>query len=208
VLQSTLAADPSAVPVFLGEPGWTAPAVVAATPRLAALSFDGAGPDIPSPVCFTNLAGVTVRTVMLVVRGAPADLATLADSPEPARLRIAPEGYPAPAMTAAERALTEGLTPGRWQIVELDFAQPVELSSLFFGGSAGRPGWLRNWRGEIAEAVCFDAPPGGDVRAGVAGYLSLRWGFRGHPTTPAQRAAAISAGLHYGIVWGSVFILK
>jgi hypothetical protein len=137
-------------------------------------------------------------------------MATLIDAPEAARLRIAPdEWWPGFETTAAERALTERFLPGPWQVVEADFSAAASLRRLFFGGSAGRPAWLRNWRGEIAEIVCFGAPPGGDARAGVAHYLSLRWGIAGvPPATPAQREAAVSAGLHYGLAWGTAVILK
>jgi hypothetical protein len=208
VFQAALAHDPGAVPAFAGEPGWTTPAVVPATPKLGALSFGGTGPGVPSPVCFTNLPEVSVQTVVLATRGSAVDLATLVDAPETARLRIAPDGFPAPGMTAAERVLTEGLIPGQWQIAEIDFSGPAPLASLFFGGTAGRPEWQRNWRGEIAEIVCFGTPPNADVRAGVANYLSIRWGVGGHPATPAQRTAAVATGLRYGLVWGTSVILK
>jgi hypothetical protein len=209
VFQATLAPNPEAVPVFAGEPGWEAPAALPVTPKLSALSFAGEGPDVPSPVCFTNFPGVAVHAVILVTRGGAADLATLVDAPEPARLRFAPAGWPAPAMTASERALTERFVPGQWQATGVDLDRLVPLEALFFGGSAGRPEWRRNWRGEIAEIVCFDAPPGGDLAAGVAHYLALRWGIAGvPPATPAQRAAAVNAGLRRGLAWSSLFFIK
>jgi len=208
VLQSMLAADPAAIPVFAGQPGWAAPAAVAATPELDALSFDGTGPDIPSPVCFTNAPNAAVQTVILAVRGSAADLATLADAPETARIRIAADGDPEPDMTDAERALTESLTPGQWQVAEIDFDEPASLDGVFFGGSRGRPEWLRNWRGEIAEVVGFSTSPGGDVRAGVANYLAIRWGFGGYPANAEQRQAAINAGLNSGHVWGTILFFK
>ena len=48
VLQSALAADPAAVPVFANDPGWTAPAAVAATawPRDRSARV---GPERPAP---------------------------------------------------------------------------------------------------------------------------------------------------------------
>lgn len=208
VLQSTLAADPAAIPAFSGEPGWSVPATVPAAPDLDVLSFDGTGPGIPSPVRFTNRPNATVQTVILAMRGNATNLATLVDSPVTARLRIAADGCPVPDMTSAERVLTEALTPGWWQISEVDLDQPAPLADLFFGGSAGRPGWLRNWRGEIAEAIGFNTPPGEDVRAGVANYLAIRWGTGGHPATARQRQAAIDAGLDYGCAWGTLFIFK
>ena len=208
MLQSALAADPAAVPVFANDPGWTAPAAVAATPELDALSFDGSGPGIPSPVCFTGATNAAVRTVILAVRGSATNLATLADAPEAARLRIAADGDPGPDMTDAERALTESLTPDQWQIAEIDFEEPASLDGVYFGGSAGRPEWLRNWRGEIGEVVGFNTPPDGDVRAGVANYLAIRWGVGGHPANAEQRQAAIAAGLNSGHVWGTVLFFK
>ena len=209
VLQAALAADLGVSVAFPDEPGWGAPAAVPAGRGLAALSFGGEGLDIPSPVRFTNMPGVVAQTVILAARGGLADLATLVDGPETARLRAAPEGSPEPEMTGMERALTDALLPGQWQVIEVDFAQPADLSALFFGGSAGRPAWRRNWRGEIAEAVVFDVPPGGDVRAGVANYLAIRWGAGARPATPEQRAAAVAAGLrHGGIVWRSALFLK
>jgi hypothetical protein len=209
VLQSTLAADARAAAVFAGQPGWAPPASNAVTPKLRALSFDGAGPGIPSPVCFTNLPGAAVRTVILAARGSAADLATLVDAPETARLRIAREGGAEPGMTAAERSLAEQFSPGQWRVFEIGFSRDTPLAGLFFGGSAGRPEWARNWRGEIAEAVCFGAPPDADTRAGVAHYLALRWGIAGvPPATAAQRQAAAGAGLHCGLVWATVFIVK
>jgi hypothetical protein len=202
VYQTALALEPAAVPAFAGEPGWTLPAFTVATPKLNALSFGGAGPGIPSPVCFTNAPGISVRTVILAARGSAADMATLIDAPETARLRTASdEWWPGLETTAAERSLTERFLPGPWQVVEADFGAAVNLARLSFGGSSGHPGWLRNWRGEIAEIVCFGAPPDGNVRAGVAHYLALRWGIAGvPPAAPAQREAAVSAGLHYGLL--------
>jgi len=208
VFQSTLASDPSAVPVFIGEPGWITPAAVSAIPKLNALSFDGAGPDIPSPVCLTNATNAAVQTVVLAVRGNAADLATLVDAPVTARIRIAAEGCPEPDMTAAERALTVSLTPGQWQVAEVDFDLPAGLPEVFFGGSAGRPEWLRNWRGEIAEVVAFNTTPDEDARAGVANYLAVRWGIGGYPANARQRQAAIDAGLNYGSTWGTLLFFK
>jgi hypothetical protein len=204
VFQSTPASDPRTATAFGAEPGWGVPAAVPVTPKLSAVSFDGGGTNTPSPVCFADTATVTVQTLILATRGDSTDLATLIDAAGTARLRISQEAE----MSEAERSLTEQFLPGQWLTVEIDFETPTDLSGLFFGGSAGRPEWSRNWRGEIAEVVGFNTPPDADVRAGVANYLAIRWGFGGHPATPEQRQAAISAGLHYGLVWGSVFILK
>jgi len=204
VFQSTPAYDTRTTTAFGAEPGWGVPAAVPVTPKLNAVSFGGGGTNTPSPVCFADTETVTVQTLILATRGDSADLATLIDAAGTARLRVSQEAE----MSGAERSLTEQFQPGRWLTVEIDFETPEELPGLFFGGSAGRPEWSRNWRGEIAEIVGFGTPPDADVRAGVANYLAARWGFGGHPATPEQRQAAISAGLHYGLVWGSVFILK
>jgi hypothetical protein len=209
VLQSARAADARAAAAFAGQPGWMPPAAVDVTPKLAALSFDGAGPVIPSPVCSTNLPDVSVRVVALAARGGVSDLATLVEASEAARLRAAPEGFPAPEMTAAERSLAGQFSPGRWRAVAVDFSRDVPLAGGGFGGSAGRPEWARNWRGEIAEVVCFDAPPDADTRAGVAHYPALRWRIAGvPPATAAQRQAASDAGLHSGLARVSVFTVK
>ncbi|MEI7901196.1 MAG: hypothetical protein WCK89_13165 [bacterium] len=208
VFQSTPASDPRTTVAFGAEPGWGIPAIVPATPDLNAVSFGDGGTNTPSPVCFADTATVTVQTLILVTRGAAADLATLTDAPESARLRITAAEGQEPEMSGPERLLTEQFLPDRWLTVGIDFETPADLPGLFFGGSAGRPEWFRNWRGEIAEIVGFDTPPDADVRAGVANYLSLRWGFGGHPATSAQRQAAINAGLHYGNVWSTLLILK
>ena len=208
VFQSTPVYDPRTVIAFDAEPGWCGPAAVPVTPELDALSFAGGGTNTPSPVRFADTEEVAVQTLILATRGDPADLATLIDAPATARLRITADGSQEAEMSAAERSLTEQFLPSQWLIVEIDFETPESLAGLFFGGSAGRPGWSRDWRGEIAEIVGFDTPPDADVRAGVANYLSIRWDFGGHPATPEQRQAAINAGLYYGVVWGSVLILK
>jgi hypothetical protein len=208
VFQSTPASDPRTAVAFAGEPGWGMPAAVAVTPGLAALSFGGGGTNTRSPVRFSGTAAVTVRTLILAARGDAADLATLVDAPEMARLRIAAAGGQEPEMSASERSLTGQFLPGRWLNAAVDFETPANLSGLFFGGSAGRPVWSRNWRGEVAEIVGFDTPPDADVRAGVANYLAIRWGFGGYPATPEQRQAAVAAGLDCGFVWGTVFIVK
>ena len=171
--------------------------------------FQAAFPPAPDyPVCFTNNPGLLVQTVMLAVIGDAADLATLIDAPETARLRIVPDGAAEPAMTAQERSLTAQFVPAQWLVAEVDFDAPVPLGSLFFGDTAGRPLWERGWQGGIAGIVCFDAPPDADVRAGVANYLSLRGEFRGYPATYAQKKAAIAAGLNYGLVWGTLIIVR
>ena len=209
VLQATPASDPGVAAAFSGEPGWSLPAAVPATPKLNALSFAGNVTNPVSPVCFPNAAEVTVQTLMLVTRGDAADLATLADAPEPARLRLVSDGSRQTEPNAAELALTRQFVPQRWQVVAVDFGSPASLPEIFFGGTAGRPVWDRGWRGEIAEIVGFDTPPDADVRAGVANYLSIRWGLAPrHPASPAQRQAAIDAGLAYGLVWGSVLLLR
>ena len=208
VFQSTPASDPRTVAAFVGEPGWGTPAAVPVTPGLDALSFGGGGTNTPSPVRFAGTAAVAVQTLILAARGDPADLATLVDAPATARLRIAPAGGQEPEMSASERSLTAQFLPGRWLNAGIDFETPADLPGLFFGGSSGRPEWSRNWRGEIAEIVGFDTPPDADVRAGVANYLAIRWGFGGYPATPEQRQAAIAAGLDCGFVWGTVFIVK
>ena len=221
VLQSTLATDPRAALAFSGEPGWAAPAAAPAavpvTPKLAVLSFaDVGGMGCPSPVRFPGMTNIAVSTVLLVARGEAVDLATLIDGQEIARLRVMPAGCPEwSPVTGLERALTEAVVTrwwwevsGQWNVLEIDFGAPADLGWLFFGGTAGRPAWLRNWRGEIAELAAFNAPPDADTRAGVANYFSIRWGFGGYPATSAQRVAAMAAGLDYGIVWGTALIIK
>jgi len=208
VLQATLAADPGVAAAFSGEPGWSLPAAVPATPKLNALSFAGNATNPVSPVCFSNIAAVTVQTLMLVTRGDAADLATLADAPETARLRLVSDGSRQTEPGAAELSLTRQFIPQQWQVVAVDLESPADLTEMFFGGTAGRPAWNRGWRGEIAEIVGFNTPPDADVRAGVANYLSIRWGLAPHPASPEQRRAAIDAGLSYGLVWGSVLLLK
>jgi len=160
------------------------------------------------PAAFTNNPDTLVQTVMLAAVGDAADLATLVDAPETARIRIAAEGCAAPRMTPLEQSLTTQFVPAQWFVAEIDFECPVPLGSLAFGDTAGRPLWMRGWQGEIAEAVCFGVPPCGDVRAGVANYLAVRWGFHGYRATHAQRQAAIGAGLNYGLVWGTVIIVR
>jgi hypothetical protein len=185
-----------------------APAAVPATPKLNALSFVACGTNIPSPICFANTSTVTVQTLILATRGDSSDLATLIDAPGTARLRITAADGQEAEMSLTERSLTEQFRPGQWLAVGIDFETPANLSGLFFGGSAGRPEWSRNWRGEIAEIVGFNTQPDSDVRAGVANYLAIRWGFGGYPATQAQRQAAAGAGLHYGSVWGTVLFIR
>ena len=71
-------------------------------------------------------------------------------------------------------------------------AVPVtpKLNAVSFGGGTNTP-----------SPVCFAGTETVTVQ-------TLILATRGHPATPEQRQAAISAGLHYGLVWGSVFILK
>ena len=178
-------------------------------------AFNGGG-----PICFTNVPDVEVQTVMLAVRADPADLATLVDAPETARLRIAQtEGWTPPGMTPTEQSLTgQFLDPWTgdfftdWLVAEITFDAPVALASLRFGNSAGRPEWDRVWRGGIKGIVCFNAPlDSEDVRAGVANWLALRGQFgKGHPyaATPAQRQAAIEAGLKSSVDWVTVIVIR
>ena len=55
-------------------------------------------------------------------------------------------------------------------------------------------------------ATLTDAPETARLR--IANYLALRGRFTGYPATTAQRQAAIAAGLNYGIVWGTIIIVK
>jgi hypothetical protein len=168
-----------------------------------------------APVCFTNQPDTSVQTIMLATQADAADLATLIDCTVPhamefARLRVVHEGIYMPEMSAMEQSLTGQFEPGRWQVIAVDFPDPVPLDALHFGNSAGRPAWQREWRGAIKEVVCFSTPPCENIRAGTANYLAVRWGFAGYPytATPAQRQAAIEAGLNYGVAWGTVIIVK
>jgi hypothetical protein len=209
ILQATLSTDSGVTAAFSGEPGWSLPVAVPAAPKLSALSFAGNATNPVSPVRFSNIAtGSTIQTLMLVTRGAAADLATLVDAPETARLRLASDNSRQTVPGAAEVSLTQQFIPQQWQLVTLDFEAPATVSEMVFGGTAGRPVWNRGWQGEIAEVVGFDTPPDADVRAGVANYLSIRWKLAPSPASPGQRQAAIDAGLHYGLVWGSVIFLK
>jgi len=175
------------------------------------LAFSGG-----APVNFTNPPGILVQTIMLATKADAADLATLMDVTDPysmefARLRFAAAGGgAAPEMSATEQSLADQFEPGTWRVVALDLPDPVPLDALHFGNSAGRAAWQRGWRGAIKEVVCFSAPPNGDIRAGTANYLAVRWRFAGWPytATPAQRQAAIDAGLNYGVVWATVIIVK
>jgi hypothetical protein len=175
--------------------------------------FSGGG-----PVCFTNQPSPLVQTIMLAVRADPADLATLVDAPETARLRIARgDGWALPGMTPMERQLTgqflsdTGLFTTSWMVVEICFDSPAALSSLRFGNSAGPPEWDRLWKGEIRGVVCLDAPlEDEDTRQGLASFLALRGGFPGYPyqATYAQRKAAIEAGLKSGVDWATLIIVR
>ena len=183
------------------------PAVPAGQGRIVfQSSVGGAG----FPVWFGNAPDTAVQSVIVATMASAADLATLIDAPETARIRVAQEGGALPGMTAAEESLTAQFRPDTWMVAEVDFESPVPLASLAFGDTAGRPQWERRWRGQIAEIVCLDAPPSADVRAGVANYLAARWGFRGpqYGATAAQRQAAIDAGLNYGVVWGTLIIVR
>jgi hypothetical protein len=158
--------------------------------------------------------------MLSAIADAAADLATLMDvtapySQETARIRIAEAGWALPEMTAAEQALTGqfisgtgGFISDRWLVIAIDLESPVPLDELHFGDTAGRAAWQRVWQGGIGGVVCFDAPPDEDVRSGVAAFLALRGGFGGYKATPAQRQAAIGAGLNYGIDWATVIIVR
>ena len=180
----------------------------------SSLAFSGG-----APVCFTNPPGTSVQTILLATKAAPADLATLIDAPEAARIRVAQyDGWILPAMSAVEQSLTGQLTTGtgeftdRGVVVEVCFQNPVPLASLTFGDSGVRPEWGRLWRGEIKGVVCFDAPlDNEDVRAGVSNWLALRGKFeKGHPyaATSAQRQAALEAGLKSGVDWATVIVIR
>lgn len=208
VLQATFVTDPRVMVCFNNEPGWCSPLAVPVTPTLSALSFTGNATNTASPVCFSNTETVTVQTLMLATRGDAADLATLADAPETARLRLVSDGSLQTEPGPVEQSLTQQFVPEQWQIVAVDFDAPVYLAGMTFGGSAGRPEWCRNWRGEISEIVGFDRLPDADIRAGVANYLAIRWSLASYPASPGQRLAAINAGLDYGLVWGSVLFFK
>ena len=194
---------------FTNETGWCLPLAVPVTPQLSALSFVGNATNPASPVCFSNTDSITVQTLMFATRGEAADLATLADAPETARLRLVSDGIRQTEPTPAEQSLTLQFIPLQWQLVAVDFGSPANLPEMFFGGTAGRPVWNRCWQGELAEVVGFNTPPDAELRAGVANYLAIRWGLGPHPASPSQRRAAIEAGLeHYGLVWGSLFLLR
>ena len=197
--------------------GASGPARVVFQADLSAAFASGA------PVCFTNEPDTLVRFIMIAAMAdAPADLATLVDvtvpySWETARIRAAPEGGPPPRMTAAEASLTGQFLSwagqfeaGQWRVAEIAFDAPVPLHALHFGNSAGLAEWQRHWRGAIKGVVCFGAPPGTDVRAGVANFLALRGGFPGFPykATPAQRQAAIDAGLNHGLAWSTIITVR
>lgn len=208
VLQATFSTDPRVMVSFNNEMGWCLPLAVPVTPKLSALSFAGNATNPASPVCFSNTETVTVQTLMLATRGDAADLATLLDAPETARLWLISDGSQQTEPGAVEQSLTQQFIPQQWQLVAVNFVMPINLSEMVFGGTAGRPVWNRGWRGEIAEIVGFNTPPDADIRAGVANYLAIRWGLGPNPASPEQRQTAIDAGLDYGLVWGSVLFLK
>jgi hypothetical protein len=200
--------DGGHIPVMGGAPARGSVGEQAGAP--ARVVFQSVAGGMGFPLYFADPQGVMVQTVMIATRASAADLATLADAPETARIRVAREGGALPGMTAAEEALTAQFRPGEWMAAEIDFADPVPLGSLAFGDTAGLGEWGRRWPGEIAEGVCFGAPPSADVRAGVANYLAVRWKFAGgqYRATAAQRQAAMGAGLNYGLAWGTFIIVR
>ena len=159
------------------------------------------------PFRLTN-GTAAVQTVLLSTQADAADLATLVDAPETARIRIAQEGGVMPDMTAMEQSLTAQFKPAQWMVAAIGFADPVALEDLLFGDTAGRPDWERAWQGEIAYVVCLDGPCDNDLLAGVASYIALQGKFGGYPATPAQRKAALAAGLKHGVDWATVIIVR
>jgi len=63
-----------------------------------------------------------------------------------------------------------------YQLVEVTFGNPLELSDIFIGGSVPSPSWKRNWRGEIAELLFFPTPPSPEERNSVRHYAAVKWG--------------------------------
>lgn len=211
ILQARPATDNRFQILFEDEPGWISPACVP-HPRsgMSVASFAANELETPSPLKVFQMTNILVTTLMICARSEAADLSTLIEGATPAMLRVISDGG---SMIEHDSdvdidSLADAFIEGRYRVFTVDFAEPVPLSDLFFGGSVGRPEWRRNWQGEIAEIIGFDIAPDTDIHCGTANYLANHCSGGSYPATSKQRAAAKAAGLYTGSTWMTIIMIR
>ena len=103
------------------------------------------------------------------------------------------------------------LTGNKMLLIEVVFNEPQPLDSLAIGGTWGRSdAWLYSWRGGWYELIAFDDLVPEPAILAVRHYLRLKWSLSDLKTqsTPQGRALAGSFGVHFGNIFGSLFLLK
>jgi len=168
--------------------GWASASRLAPYGTKSTVSFAGNGGTVPSPMTFGEGDDTPVSAVFAVVKcTAPAQFSTLMDAPVDVRLAAQPAVPPSFKFSEEQLGHTAtyhingtesaGFAPSAsYQLVEVTFGNPPELSEIFVGGSIPSPLWKRNWRGEIAELLFFPSPPTPEERNAARHYASVKWG--------------------------------
>ena len=203
--------------------GWETAVRLAPYGEKAAVSFtDSNGNAVPSPMTFGEDDDTPVSTVFAVIKcTTPAQLSTLIDAPT-VDIRLTAKPTVLPSFKFSEEQLgytatyrvngtaTASLTPSSsYQLVEVLFSSPLELSDIFVGGSVAVPSWKRNWRGEIAELLFLPSPPSPQERNAVHHYVSRKWGVA-VPYTPNYASPALlsALGVSTGDIFSTVIIVR
>ena len=145
VLQTRPATDNRFQILFEDELGWISPACVP-HPRsgMPVASFAANELETPSPLKVFQMTNILVTTLMICARSEAADLSTLIDGATPAMLRVISDGGSMVEHDSDVDSLADAFIADVYRVFTVDFAEPVPLSDLFFGGSVGRPEWRRN----------------------------------------------------------------
>ena len=209
---------PPLTPLHGASNGWDTVTRLSPYGEKPAVSFTGDGNATPSPLTFMEgerpREPFPVSTVFAVIKcETPVNFSTLIDAP--VDIRLTTQIAIPPPFTFSEEQLgytvtyringteTANFTPSAsYQLIEVSFGNPPELSEIFIGGSIPAPHWKRNWRGEIAELLFFPSPPSPEQRNAVHHYLSLKWGVN-VPYTINHTSPALLASL--GIATGGAF---
>jgi len=209
--------------------GWETASRLAPYGEKPTVSFtNGSGNAVPSPMAFGEagrLGGdafaLPVATIFAVVKcETPAQFSTLIDAPVDVRLTAQPTVPPSfkfseeqlghTATYFINGAETADFAPSSaYQLVEVTFGNPLELSDIFIGGSVPSPSWKRNWRGEIAELLFLPISPSPEERNAIHDYVSHKWDVA-VPYAPDSASPALlaSLGISAGNLYNSVILVR
>jgi hypothetical protein len=180
---------------------------------------DFATTNTVSPLAAADATNAVAAAFAVVRCDDPADLGTLFDTPVSARFmpRVWPDApwlLSTAQLESVARYWVNGVETNHFegdagfQLIEIEWPEPIALRDIYVGGAAASPAWARGWPGELGEVVFLDAVPTEADRSAVQYYVARKWGVPVAGASDGAREVLQSLGISFGNLFASVLILR